>query len=72
MNHWIPDARAKRVGVVERRTPLTAPKRRPDAPGVGVSWGVHIACQWEETRDGEGGRKQVDERLCLRMNQSGE
>jgi hypothetical protein len=32
VNHWRPDARAKRVGVVERRTPPTAPKRRPDTP----------------------------------------
>lgn len=42
MNHWRPDARAKRVGVVERMTPLTAPKRRPDMPGVGVSLVVLI------------------------------
>lgn len=71
VNHWRPDAMANRVGVVERRTPLTAPKRRPDTPGVGVSWGVWILFVegWWRHVTRCGGSRQAEERPCLGMNQ---
>ncbi len=34
VNHWIPDATAKSIGVVERRMPAKAPTTTPETPGV--------------------------------------
>lgn len=36
VNHWIPDARAKSVGVVERRTPANAPIVIPEIPADNI------------------------------------
>ena len=33
VNHWMPDANAKRTGVVDRMTPAKPPTTRPDMPG---------------------------------------
>lgn len=52
VNHWRPDAKAKSVGVVDLRTPLTAPNSRPDTPVDGCQLCcLDISCRWLCPRD---------------------
>ncbi len=34
VNHWIPDVKAKSIGVVERRMPAKPPTTTPETPGA--------------------------------------